>query len=200
MRAPASITPILPTLRHDSIPDPVATPAATTVDDLKNRCDDAYKQFANSCSHAVRSIIRQLVDPDFPEIDANAMVEYFVTSSDWREVEVDEGWRLTERGCVVVGGLKNPKGHGHVIVMYPGEKKPTGGYLYDWKDPKTGKTMKLMMDAKGFYPSALSTSMGPWPGAMSRGDKTVWDPWPSAWDDVRFWVNVEDEERHPAPK
>lgn len=42
----------------------------------------------------------------------------------------------------------------------------------------------------GKYPPAMSTSLGSWPGAMSDGDKTVWDPWgtDAAFAKVRFWT------------
>jgi hypothetical protein len=43
---------------------------------------------------------------------------------------------------------------------------------------------------RGSYPPAMSTSLGSWPGAMSRGDKTVWDPWANdtKFESVKFWV------------
>ena len=45
------------------------------------------------------------------------------------------------------------------------------------------------MRAHGKFPPAMSTSLGSWPGAMSDGDKTVWDPWANAsFASVKFWT------------
>jgi hypothetical protein len=45
--------------------------------------------------------------------------------------------------------------------------------------------------SSGQYPPAMSTSSSGYPGAMSRGDKTVRDPWTRAdWPNVTFWTPV----------
>jgi hypothetical protein len=84
---------------------------------------------------------------------------------------------------VVVGGLKATT-NGHVIVIYPGASIDSGGYEYSYK----GKPQTLRSHGK--YPPAMSTSLGAWPGAMSDGDKTVWDPWgtDAAFAKVKFWT------------
>lgn len=43
--------------------------------------------------------------------------------------------------------------------------------------------------ATGLYPLAMSTSIGSWPGAMSNGDKTVFDAWGKdlSFSKVKFW-------------
>lgn len=160
------------------------------VSDLKKACDDACTKYSNSCSHAVWHVVTTIVDPKFGWLDANLLVDFLVGSSDWKEVTVDAGWLLAQQGVVVIGGLKKPGGHGHVIVMYPGEKTASGGYLYTYKDKKTGKDKTDTLRSHGSYPRALSTSMGSWPGAKSKGDKTVWDPWASddVFADVDFWT------------
>ena len=130
------------------------------------------------------------LDPKFGWLDANLLVDFLVGSSDWKEVTVDVGWRLAQQGVVVIGGLKKAGGHGHVIVIYPGEKIASGGYTYTYKDKKTGKDKVDTLRSHGLYPRALSTSIGSWPGAKSKGDKTVWDPWASddVFTDVDFWT------------
>ena len=88
---------------------------------------------------------------------------------------------------MVVGGSKAQIGHGHVIAIYPGTKIPNGGYQYFYKPANK----YLLLKSSGLFPRALSTSMGRvWPGAMSKGDKTVWDPWgkDDAFEQVRFWA------------
>lgn len=158
---------------------------------LKTASDEAYAKYNNSCSHAAWYILTQVVDPKATWKDANALIDYLSSSSDWKEVSVDDGWALVQKGIVVIGGLKKPGGHGHVIAIYPGDKKTSGGYPYTYKDKVTGKMKTDTLRSHGIFPRALSTSIGAWPGAKSKGDKTVWDPWAN--DDVfnnevTFWT------------
>ena len=88
---------------------------------------------------------------------------------------------LANAGEVVVGGQKATE-HGHVIVVYPGPAKPRGGYVATKSDGE-----QFTVARKGLYPLAMSTSNGDWPGAMSKGDKTVWDPWGKDPFKVKFW-------------
>jgi hypothetical protein len=153
---------------------------------LKVACDNAYDQYPDSCSHAVWSIIRARVNPAEEHRQANAMITYLTTA--WKTVTLDEGYTLANTGKVVVGGLEGTT-HGHVIVIYPGDKIESGGYDYYYK--KQEKMLK--MRSHGKYPPALSTSIGSWPGAMSKGDKTVWDPWANdaVFAKVQFWTPKE---------
>jgi hypothetical protein len=150
---------------------------------LKKICDDAYDNNAGSCSNAVWDVIKNAINPKEPYRVANELIDCL--SRDWKTVSLEDGFQLANKGIVVIGGAKATP-NGHVIAIYPGDKKQNGGYLYFWKKEKKN----IVMRATGFYPRALSTSMGQWPGARSRGDKTVWDPWGSddAFDDVEFWT------------
>ena len=157
---------------------------------LKTACDEAYAKYGSSCSHAVWYVITAIVDKDFKWLDANHLVDFLTSSLDWNEVSVEPGWALALKGIAVIGGLKKPGDHGHVILMYPDQKRPSGGYSYSYKDKKTGKMTNAVMRSHGNYPPALSTSLGPWPGAKSKGDKTIWDPWANddAFAQVKFWT------------
>jgi hypothetical protein len=157
---------------------------------LKKASDEAYAKYNSSCSHAVWYVLTQIVNPDAKYKVANALIDDLSSSSYWKEVSVDDGWALAQKGIVVIGGLKQPGDHGHVIVIYPGEKKASGGYAYTYKDKATGKMKNDILRSHGTYPRALSTSQGSWPGAKSKGDKTVWDPWAKddVFDDVKFWT------------
>jgi hypothetical protein len=57
----------------------------------------------------------------------------------------------------------------------------------------------MIVSEKGSYARAMSTSMGTWPGAMSHGDKTVWDSWGknATFKTVRFWKYVGPIRRGP---
>ena len=163
---------------------------AKAVDALTKASDEAYGKYANSCSHAVWYVLTQIVDKQTKWLDANHLVDFLSRDSGWKEVTVDDGWGLAQKGNVVIGGLKNPKSNGHVILIYPGEKIESGGYFYTYIDKKTKKPKTDKLRSHGRYPRALSTSMGSWPGAMSKGDKTVWDPWANddTFEDVKFWA------------
>lgn len=153
------------------------------VTQLKVACDNAYDQYPGSCSHAVWSVIRAIVNPKEEHRQANAMIVYF--GKNWKTVDLEEGYKLANEGKVVVGGLEGTT-NGHVIVIYPGDKIESGGYEFLYK--KENKMLK--MRSHGKFPRALSTSIGSWPGAMSKGDKTVWDPWGNdeVFKKVAFWT------------
>lgn len=151
---------------------------------LKKACDDAYLAGTGSCSNAVWEVIKAMINPAEPYRMANPLIDYMATN--WKLVELEDGYNLANKGVVVVGGAKVENGNGHVIVIYPGAKKLNGGYMYHYK--KADKD--LILQGTKLYPLCLSTSMGKWPGANSSGDKTVWDPWgsDSGFAAVRFYT------------
>ena len=153
------------------------------VSKLKVACDNAYDQYLDSCSHAVWSVMRAMINPNEQHRQANPMIDWL--ASDWKSVDVETGYTLANAGTVVVGGLK-AEPNGHVIVIYPGDKIESGGYEYLYK--KQNKMLTLRSHGK--FPRALSTSIGSWPGAKSKGDKTVWDPWgnDAVFAKVAFWT------------
>ena len=83
----------------------------------------------------------------------------------------------------MVGGKKEAV-HGHVIIVYPGPPIPGGGYQFQ------GSNGTSIMRSHGLRPPCLSTSIGSWPGAMSCGDKNVFDPWgnDASFAQVKFWT------------
>jgi hypothetical protein len=162
--------------------------AAEEVEKLAKACKAAYKEATNSCSHAVWHVLKAMLDPKEPYRQANELVDWMNKSPAWGLVDLEKGFALANEGKVVVGGKKET-GHGHVIVIYPGDKKLNGGYVYYYK----AGNKNLTMEGKTMYPRCLSTSNGSWPGAKSDGDKTVWDPWgkDAKFNLVRFWSPVE---------
>lgn len=156
--------------------------AADPANVLKVACDNAYDQYPDSCSHAVWSVIRACVNANEPHRQANAMIDYM--TGNWQETTVDDGHTAAKTGTVVVAGLKGTS-HGHVIVLYPSDKIESGGYEYFYA--KLNKN--IPMRSHGKFPPCLSTSIGSWPGAMSKGDKSVWDPWANdaIFATVKFW-------------
>ena len=152
-------------------------------DQLRKYCDDAFIKYPKSCSHSVWHVIRQYI-ADQPYMIANMLIDHISSSPNWQEVQPNELSKLASDGILVVGGLKE-SGHGHVIAVYPGSEKARGGYsVFNRSKMKTE-----VIQEKGSYARAMSTSIGSWPGAMSNGDKTVWDPWGNdkKFNNVRFW-------------
>jgi hypothetical protein len=151
---------------------------------LIKACNTAYDKYRDSCSHSVWAVLRATLNPVEPYRVANDLVDHMITC--WTEVTLDDGHTLSNRGVVVVGGTRKAGGSGHVVVVYPGDKKPNGGYPFYWERGKRN----LIQRSTGFYPRVMSTTRGTWPGASSRGDKTVWDPWGSdeAFAAVKFWT------------
>ena len=150
---------------------------------LKAACDSAYDANKDSCSHAVMAVIHAVLDASMQHRDANSLIDYMTTS--WSEVSLDDGFYIANLGHVVVGGKKEA-GHGHVIVIYPGDKILNGGYQYYW----TAGKKNLTLPGTKQYPRCMSTSIGSWPGALSKGEKTVWDPWAKdeVFAKVCFWA------------
>ncbi|MBU0827042.1 MAG: hypothetical protein KKE41_04015 [Gammaproteobacteria bacterium] len=154
---------------------------ANSVSKLKQACDAAYDLYPHSCSHAVWHVIKQYL-PNQPWMNANALIEHLRGQAHWKVVASGQVGRLAREGVLVVGG-KAESSNGHVIVVYPGGDMPAGGYSYT----KNGKTETLR--TRGNYAPAMSTSLGAWPGAMSKGDKTIWDPWANdaKFVQITFW-------------
>lgn len=151
---------------------------------LKAACDEAFFTYPNSCSHAVWLVIRKYI-PNQPYLMANNLLQLVEKSPKWQEVQIHEVAQLANDGVLVMGGAAEAT-HGHVIAVYPGQPKPNGGYHYMNSEGKP-----MLMVSHGSYPLAMSTSMGSWPGAKSRGDKTVADPWSrEKFKRVRFWKYI----------
>jgi hypothetical protein len=154
--------------------------------DLKTAIDAAFNMpdSLHSCSNFVWHAIQAFV-PDQPYMVANDLVKFLARSDAWEEMERTDSRGMAElakAGALVVGGAEDTP-NGHVIVVYPGDVKPSGGYAYS----SGGKT--AMMRSHGIYARAMSRSLGSWSGAKSDGDKTIWDPWAGPkFEKVRFWV------------
>ena len=158
--------------------------SATTNDakKLKRAADEAYDRYPDSCSHAVWHVMKQYI-PGREQVVANALLTHLECNPLWIRVQLHELEKFANEGVLIIGGLAD-KPNGHVVVVYPGKAKMAGGYTYT---TKAGKVEKL--GEKGPYALVMSRSMGNWPGAMSKGDKTVWDPWGNneKFSKVKFW-------------
>jgi hypothetical protein len=149
-------------------------------------CQNAFNSYRNSCSHSVWYVVKKY-RPEQPYMTANSLIDYLSNNPDWQEVDIKETAQLASEGILVVGGLKGNE-NGHVVVVYPGQEIPRGGYYFRGRNMAESE----YMPRKGLFPRVMSTSMGDFPGATSNGDKTVWDPWGSKTKIkmVKFWKYV----------
>jgi hypothetical protein len=155
-----------------------------TADQLKSACSAGRSSFPADCSGAVKSIAAQ-IGYALPQLNANQLVDYFnEPKNGWAAVDETRAQALADTGSLVIAGKKGSP-NGHVVVVYPGGKKASGGYAYT--DKKTGKS--AIAGDHGQYPRACSSSLGGWPGAVSDGDKTVFDSWGSVagYAGVKYW-------------
>lgn len=165
---------------------PSSTQAAQKLTQAANQ---AFRLYPGNCSGAVHYVITHLINPKSPYRLANQLLQWFATpNSGWqRVISLRQASALADQGKVVVGGLAEPTGHGHVIIVLPGPWKPAGGYRVHGR----------VMPHFGLYPPAMSTAWSPpgkqpWPGAISDGDKTIFDPWFNTdkimFSKVTFWT------------
>ncbi len=144
---------------------------------LKDACDYAYNNFQKYCNQSVHSVIVTLVDPAWPLELADDMINRIVAKG-WIQVPYLDAADFANDGKVVVAGLRGGE-NGHVVVVYPGDMKPMGGFECNGVSyPALG----------GPFPLSMSTSVSKWCGTHSKGDKTIRDAWSAAdWPNVKCW-------------
>lgn len=162
----------------------IVTPAPP--EKLRRVCDEAFKKHPTACNQAVLHVIRSLVDPNFPLMTANEMCIEF--QSRWKLVTEDATAQLlADSGKVVVAGMVSAIGSGHVVVIYPGGMKESGGFKFINDEGDT-----CVAQSHGCFPRAMSTSMSTeWPGTKSCGDKTAYDSWGDKFDHVTYFTPPE---------
>lgn len=151
---------------------------------LTGACSLAHVRQPGNCSGAVRLIAKEM-GFSLPELSADGLVDYLDNPKNaWTTVSETEAQTAADRNRLVIAGKKAIP-NGHVVVVMPGGKVPSGGYSY--KD-KMGKVQKAANH--GSYPRACSTSQGSWPGGISKGDKSVFDSWGSleGYKGVKYWL------------
>lgn len=152
--------------------------------DLQQACEAAHQSQSGNCSGAVRLMAERL-GHKLPELDANGLIDYFNDAKNgWTVVNETVAQGVADIGGFVVAG-KKASGHGHLVVVMPGGQKASGGYNYIWA--KDGQ--EHVAKNEGDFPRSCSTSMGGWPGAISKGEKTVLDAWGSlnGYKGVTYW-------------
>jgi len=159
--------------------------------DLSAALDQAWSQPDSraSCSHFAWRVLRAW-RPDQPWLNANSLLAWMARSPGlWVELPQDDTARqvsLASADRLILAGRPAP-GHGHVVVVGPGPARPCagGGGGRDGGRGASGHPGPPRPVAAPCW----STSLSRWPGATSRGDKTVRDPWSAAdFQGVRFWL------------
>jgi hypothetical protein len=81
------------------------------------------------CNQAVQAIAEAMGCFDFKDLTADQMVDLMETSKRWQPVDFARAQDITNRGSLVVAGLKSndlKQGHGHVVVVRPGHPCQSG--------------------------------------------------------------------------
>jgi len=135
---------------------------------------------ALGCSGCVK-YMAGAVGVDLPDDDANALIDYM--AANWTVVTKDQAQAYADQGRFVVAGKKDTP-HGHIVVVLPGGPVESGGYVSD-----RGRSRGQTLPSKGKYPRAcsMSSSTHPWPGAISQGEYSTFDPWYSD-HGVKYWL------------
>lgn len=154
---------------------------ATHQDEMVQLCADAHADpTAKSlgCSGCVKFFDKKKFKVNLPDVRANELIDHM--AKNWTEVTKDEAQKHADAGRFVVAGKAETTGSGHVVVVLPGGPVESGGY----NDRKGRK-----LPSKGKYPRScsMSSSANPWPGAISTGDKSTYDPWFND-QGVKYWL------------
>lgn len=154
--------------------------SATAVS-FKALCSFAFATNQGDCSGLVKEVAR-FVGVYLPDVQANGLIDFM--SSYWDQVSDDDAQGFAEQARFVVAGLKASP-NGHVLIVLPGGEVRSGGYQYT-DQAGTVRTAAF----HGSYPRSCSTALGGWPGAISNGDKSVFDAWGNVqkYARVQYWL------------
>jgi hypothetical protein len=132
----------------------------------------AYQRYSHDCSHYLHEHLVQMSHPEIPYMTANRFVDYArSTGSGWQEVTAEDAVRLSAEGHIVVAGLADHGGHGHVAVVGP-----------QWIARSTRDGMLKS-------PQLYGGAMGNYDGARSTGQNSVVDAWRRQdRDKVTYWM------------
>jgi hypothetical protein len=151
--------------------DPAVSPAlALFREHFATATAAAWQQFSRDCSHYLQTFLIGMGFADTPYLTANEFMEFVQKSnSGWKPVSAEEAVRLSAKGNIVVAGLAEPGGHGHVAVV--------------------GPRMLERGPGRSASPQVFSGASSSWPGTRSQGEYSVADGW-SRQDmvNVTYWV------------
>jgi hypothetical protein len=154
---------------------------------IKTACDQAYRM-SFDCSDLVWRVWTKVINDKDPKREANALIDYLEKESTrpgsgWSVVSIGRAYELVNTDVFVIAGARKSP-HGHVVVLYPGLRKPDGGFRFTNKEGES-----VVARRHGTFPRCVSRSSGKWPGANSDGDKTVRDPWDDKdFKQVKYWA------------
>lgn len=127
-----------------------------TVTQIKAAARKAVKSIPGNdaqCNNGVKAAFKELFKtlPNGMDCRANQMVDYWRNSSDWMRITMSQAHTLANQGYFVVAGWKNPKGHGHVVVIVPGATTKSGwGNVPKAMDTGSGKRYESQPLSKSF--------------------------------------------------
>jgi hypothetical protein len=122
----------------------------------------AYQQYSHDCSHYLQTFLQSMGVADTRYRTANEfMNEVQQKDSGWTSVTEQEAVEQSAAGHIVVAGLAQSSGSGHVAVVGPRMIPAT------------------LARRHPMSPQVFSGATSSWPGTRSQGEHSVADGWPN---------------------
>ena len=132
----------------------------------------AYQQYSWDCSHYLQAFLKNMGFVDTPYRTTNEFMGFVQRiDSGWKQVTAEEAVRRSAEGHVVVAGLAQAGGSGHIAVVGP-QMIPAS-----------------LVGDHPMSPQMFSGASSNWAGARSQGEHSVADEWDSrSARNVEYWV------------
>ena len=115
-----------------------------------------YGDSAAYCNIGVANFFKTVYKKDLLSgMLANDMIDYWNNNPMWDPITMSEAQNLANQGNFVVAGWKNYDGHGHVVVVVPGEEEYSGTWgeyvpvVMDTGDGKRYEKVKISVGLSG---------------------------------------------------
>lgn len=137
-----------------------------------DRPDFIPKNGITYCNQAVDMVAGAMGCHDFEMKNANEIVEFMVSDSNWQEIKMNQAQDMANEGSLCVAGIDSAtlkQEHGHVVVIRPGKQVYSG---------KWGLTPRcLNIGEENFLARAKKGPLT----AMSCGLNEAFQPLPQIW-------------------
>lgn len=94
------------------------------------------------CNTAVNYVAERMGCTLLRGLVANQMHDLLITNSNWLKIGPEVAQQHANAGGLVIGAWKNPEGHGHVVIVRPGEL----GTSKKWNSDKVPKVLNIGTD------------------------------------------------------
>lgn len=110
--------------------------------EVRDNPDYFPKDGKTFCNLAVNYIAMRMGYGGFQTLMANQITDLISSSLDWIKIDSEVAQYHANNGGFVIAAWKNPEGHGHVVVVRPGEFASST----KWKSDKVPKVINIGKD------------------------------------------------------